>query len=272
MDSIPSASVPELQANPDIRLSLNEYPSPMRIIFNLNNALVQDVAVRKAIAYAIDRDEISTKAFAGIQPPEYAMYPSLITWASNSEDVLPSFNIAAAIQTLEDAGYTKDADGYYVRGLTLDVFEAAGYPDTAKLMAATLKQAGIELIVQVHEFNAWYQKVGLDRDFIIEMQGGFMGPDPSALRDRIGTDQGSNYASYSNPEVDELLAKCVQTGVQDERAAYLKEVQKILVQDLPYINIVAYAAYDANRTNVINLPIDGTGKWGWAEFTYAQIN
>ncbi len=272
MDSIPAASVPELQANPDVRLTLNEYPSPMRIIFNLDNSLVQDLAVRKAIAYAINRDEISAKAFAGIQPPEYAMYPSLIAWASNSEDVLPSFDIAAAIQTLEDAGYEKDADGYYVRGLTLDVFEAAGYPDTAKLMAATLKQAGIELIVQVHEFNAWYQKVGLDRDFIIEMQGGFMGPDPSALRDRIGTDQGSNFAAYSNPKVDELLTLCVQTGVQEERAEYLKEAQKILAQDIPYINIVAYAAYDANRTNVINLPIDGAGKWGWAEFTYAQIN
>jgi len=272
LESVPSASVPELLANADIRMALNEYPSPMRIVFNLSNELVQDVAVRTAIAYAIDRDEISEKAFAGIQPPEYAMYPSLIEWASNQEDVLPSFDIEAAIQTLEDAGYTKDADGYYVRGLTIDVFESAGYPDAAKLMAATLKQAGIELTVQVHEFNAWYQKVGIERDFILELQGGFMGPDPSALRDRIGTGQGSNYAAYSNEEVDNLLALCVQTGVQADRATYLKQVQKILAQDIPYINIVAYAAYDANRANVTNLPIDGTGQWGWSEYTYTQIN
>lgn len=205
-------------------------------------------------------------------PPEYAMYPSLIAWASNTEDVAPAFSVENAEQTLIDAGYTKDADGYYVRGLTIDVFSSSAYyADAAKLIAANCAKAGIELSVNVLEYNSWSQKVGTERNFQLEMQGGFMGPDPSAMRDRIGSGQGSNYSGYSNAEVDELLQKAVATGVTEERAGYFKAVQKILAEELPYVNILAYAGYDAHGANVENLPIDGTGKWGWNEYTYTRF-
>jgi len=167
-EAVPTANVEEIEANGNIRLALNEYPSPMRILFNLKNKKVEDLEVRKAIATAINREEISEKIFNGVQKSEYSFYPSLIEWASNSKDIAPAFNIEAAKKILEDAGYTQDANGYYITGITIDVFEGFGYPDTAKLMEATLKQAGIELIVQVHEYNAWSEKVSQQRDFILE--------------------------------------------------------------------------------------------------------
>lgn len=270
-ENVPTANVQELENSGFIRLALNEYPSPMRIIFNLKEDKVSDVEVRRAIATAINREEISTKIFNGVQKPEYNFYPSLIEWASNFEDRSPDFNIEKARKILEDAGYTLDSNGYYVRGITIDVFEGFGYPDSAKLMEATLKQAGIELIVQVHEFNAWYEKVGERRDFILEMQGGFMGPDPAALAKRLGTGVNSNYGEYSNARFDQLCAEAAATGDKSERARLYKEAQKILSEDLPYIPIVAYAGYDANNSNFINLPIDGEGKWGWAEFTFTEM-
>lgn len=271
LETIPAGSVEELKANKNIRMALNEYPSPMRLIFNLKDKKVQDVNLRKAIATAINKEEISQKIYAGVQKPEYNMYPSLIKWVSNSEETSPHFSIEEAQKILEDAGYKKDANGFYVTGLTIDVFDGGGYPDAAKLIEATLNQAGIGTKIQVHEFNAWSEKVGNKRDFIMEMQGGFMGPDPAALAKRFGTGQGSNYASYSNAEFDELLVQGAATGDQEKRAEYYKKAQALLARDLPYVPIVAYAGYDANSTKFINLPIDGAGKWGWAEFTYTDI-
>ena len=271
LENVPSANVEELLANPDVRLALNEFPSPMRIIFNLENPLVQDLAVRKALATAIDRDEISQKIFTGIQQPEYTMYPQIAKWVANTEQTAPHFNTAEAMAILEDAGYTKDANGFYVTGLEIDVFEGYGYPDAAKLMKATMAEAGIELLVNVHEFNAWFEKVGTNRDFVLEMQGGFMGPDPAALAKRYSTGAGSNYASYSNLDFDEICEIAAATGDTNERARLYKEAQAILAEDLPFIPIVSYAAYDANAANVINLPIDGSGKWGWAEYTFTDI-
>ena len=271
LTSVPTPYVDQLLADPSIVMDLNEYPSPIRILFNCLDETVKDLAVRKAICMCIDREEASVKASANIMPPEYAMYPALIAWASNTEDLPPAFDIAAAEQTLIDAGYTKDADGYYLH-LTIDCFSSNSvYPDTAKLIAANCKKAGIDLQVNVLEYNAWSQKVGTERNFQLEMQGGFMGPDPSALRDRVGSGQGSNYSGYSNAEVDELLQKAVETGVTEERAEYFKAAQKILAEELPYVNVLAYASYDAHGANVENLPIDGTGKWGWNEFTFTRF-
>jgi peptide/nickel transport system substrate-binding protein len=271
IDAVPDAYVDQLKADAKFRLDLNEYPSPVRIIFNLKNEKVGDKAVRQAIAYCIDRESISDKVYGGTMPPEYSAYPSMIEWASNTTDTYPKANIQKAIETLEAAGYKKDANGYYVSGLTLDVFDSMNCPDTAKLIASACKEAGIEINVQVSEYNAWSQKVGKDRNFIIEMQGGFMGPDPSALRDRIGSNQASNYGFYSNAQVDDYLAKAVATGEQDERAKNFKAAQKILVDELPYINIVAYAQYEGANAKVKNLPIDGTGKWGWQEYTFTYF-
>lgn len=271
LESVPAANVDELLGNKNIRMVLNEYPSPIRIIFNFNSELVSDVNIRKAIATAIDKEEISQKIFNGVQKPEYNMYPSLIEWASNSEDTSPRFDIEGAMKILEDAGYKKDADGFYIRGITMDIFEDGGCPDIAKLMAASLEKAGIELKIQVHEFNAWNDKVVVQRDFMIEMQGGFMGPDPAALEKRFATGEFNNLGSYSNKKFDELLVKAVATGVQEDRAILYKEAQKIMAEELPYVPIVAYAGYDANDVGFINLPIDGTGKWGWQEYTFTDI-
>lgn len=196
---------------------------------------------------------------------------TIIEWATNSEDTAPKFNIEEARRILEEAGYVKDADGFYIRGLTIDVFEGGGYPDAAKLMSATLAQAGIELTVQVHEFNAWNEKVTVQKDFMLELQGGFMGPDPHALYKRLGTGQADNLGNYSNAEFDELCLKAITIGDMKERAKLYKQAQAILAEEIPYIPLVAYAAYDANNAKFINLPIDGTGKWGWQEYTFTDI-
>ncbi|HAE41616.1 MAG TPA: peptide ABC transporter substrate-binding protein [Clostridiales bacterium] len=272
LEAIPPANVEELIANSDIRMMLNEYPSPTRIVFNLNHELVQDVNVRRAIATAVDKEEISLKVYNGVRKPEYAMYPEMIEWVSNTEETSPSYSIEKAVEILESAGYTKDADGYYVRGITLDVYDDFGYSDVAKLMEATLRQAGIEIIVQVNEFNVWFEKVVIDRDFILELQGGFMGPDPSQLGLRYGSGSYGNFAAYSNPDFDELMREGIKTDNQEERAAIYREAQALLARDLPFFPIVGDAFYDANSVRFTNLPIDGEGKWGWQEYTYTDMN
>lgn len=270
-ENFPTSSLKEMEADENLRVIINEYPSPVRMIFNVTKDKVSDVAVRKAIATAIDRDEISEKVFNGVQKPEYNLYPSLIEWASNSEDTAPKFNISEASKILEEAGYTKDADGFYVSGLTMDVFEGSGYPDTAKLIKATLEEAGVGVEIQVHEYNAWNQKVGDERDFMIELQGGFMGPDPAALATRVQTGMTFNWGGYSNAKVDELLSQGASTSDEDERAGYYKEAQKIISEELPYVNIVTFAGPEVNSTRFVNLPYDGQGKWGWADYSHVEM-
>lgn len=271
LENVPAANTDQLLQDENIRMELNRYPSPMRLIFNMKNEKLQDVAVRKAISLAINREEISQKVFHGFQKPEYSMYPSLIETYANTEDVSPQFNIDEATRTLEEAGYKKDKDGYYIRGLQLEVFEGGGYPDAAKLIEASLKKAGIEVKINVSEYNAWAEKVGTNHDYVMELQGGFMGPDPSALEARYATEKSNNWSQYSNPEFDKLVAQANMESDLTKRAELYKKAQKILADEAVFVPIIEFASYDANSNRYTNLPIDGEGKWGWAEFTFTEM-
>ena len=270
LENIPDAEYATLSTYDTLRLMPNVYPSPYYIAFNFNEPVVQDVAVRQAVAMCIDRESICEKVYAGNREPEYAFYPS-ISWASNQEDVAPSFDPAAAEQVLIDAGYTKDADGFYVT-LPFDCFEGSGLPDVAKLLQSDCAKAGINLEINVMEYNAWNDKVAIQKNFVVEMQGGFQGPDPAALASRVGTNGSMNQSSYSNAEVDELFAQAVQISDQDQRAELYRQVQAILADELPIVPIVQFISYDACGANITNTPNDGAGKWGWAEWTFADIN
>ena len=269
MQNVPSAYVDQLLADPNYRMIQDIYPSPYRIIFNVNDSVVGDLAVRKAIALCINREDISAKVYANIMPPEYSAYPSCVTWCSNTTDVYPSQDIEAAKKVLEDAGYTKDADGYYVRGIEWEVFE--GMQDMANLIIASCKEAGIEIKLNLSEYNAWAQKVGPEGNYMMEAQGGFMGPDPAALATRYGTGSNSNYAGWSNAEFDALCAEGAATGDTAKRAELYKAAQKLIIEELPAINVVGYASYTVCPANLKNAPEDGAGQWGWADWNYAYF-
>lgn len=268
---VPDAFLEQLQNDDNFRLDRDFYPSPWRYIFNLKEEKVADLAIRQAIAHCVDRKDMSEKVTGGIMPPEWSAYPAVVEWAANTEDIYPDVDIEKARQILEDAGYEADSEGYYIRGLTLDAFEGQ-LVDMTRLLIANCAKAGIEIELIVSEFNAWAEKVGPGGDWMIEAQGGFMGPDPAALASRYGTGSGSNYASYENPEFDELCRQAAAEGDQEKRAELYKEAQKLLIRDLPAINVLSWAGYQVARANLKNLPIDGAGKWGWNEYTFTYFD
>lgn len=271
LEMVPGDSLEQLLADENFRMDLNPYPSPWRYIFNLENEKVADPAVRKAIALCVDRAEASEKVSNGIMPPEFTAYPHMMEWVANTEDTYPDVDLEEAKKVLEEAGYEKDADGFYVRGLTMDLFEGP-LVDMARLLVANAKEVGIEIELIVSEYNAWAEKVVRGGDWIMEAQGGFMGPDPAALYTRFGSNSTSNYASYNNPEFDELCIKAAGESDQEKRAELYKEAQALLVRDLPAINVLAFENYEAASAKLKNLPIDGTGQWGWAEYTFTYFS
>ena len=135
---MPSTRAAEVEAAGGIVVTSQVNPTPLRMIFNMSDERLTDVAVRRAIAMCVDRDDISVKVSAGAMPPDNCMYPPVIEWCSNTTDVAPDCDLAAAEQCLIDAGYTKDENGYYVSGLEIDTFEFAGLPDICKLVVSNM--------------------------------------------------------------------------------------------------------------------------------------
>ncbi len=268
--AIPDSEAISLLNNDDYTLNLNTLPSPTYMFFNFEDETLAQLAVRKAIAMCINREEISTKVFNGIRQPEWNFYPSIIDWVSNSDAPAPAYDVEGTKAVLEEAGFTQDADGYYVRGLVLDCFSTDSNPDIAKLIVASCEEAGIEITVNSMEYQAWTQKVS-DHNFQLAIMGGFQGPDVTALYSRVGTDQNLNYGGYSNARVDELFTLGLNSTDNEIRKPYYHEIQEILSQELPIVPIVQYATYHVQASYVVDTPQECVGRASWNEFSYTDI-
>ncbi len=271
MGNIPATEVDAMMANDDYTLNLSSLPSPVYLVFNFNDDVVSNLAVREAIARCVNRTEIGQKVYSGIRQPETHFYPSIISWVSCPDYPAPDFNIQEAKAILEAAGYTQDAEGYYIRGLVLDCYTTDSFPDVAKLFVASCKEAGIEVSVNASEYQAWNQKCSTEKNFQMTLMGGFQGPDVSDLSGRVGTGGASNLGSYSNAKVDALFELGMTSTDQDVRRPYYYQIQKILSEELPIVPFVQYQTYTAQASYVINTPIECAGKVSWNSYALTDI-
>lgn len=269
LQNVPSANVVEVQENEDYNIGCLSAGRRYQMCFNMNGEATGDLAVRQAIAKAINRDEISEKGTNGLQEPAIGFYPPFLDWAYNGQADIGEQDVEGAIKILEDAGYTKDADGYYLH-FGLEVFNYGNYEDCAKVIKAQLAEIGIDVTIEAMEEGAWAEKV-MSGDYDLCMLAGFQGPDPDNMTSRVGTNGGFNVSFYSNTKVDELLAKARVLVDQEERGELYKEVQSILAEDLPIVPLVEYAGYYACPSYITGIPFIDTEVADVAPFNFAKV-
>ncbi len=118
---------------------------------NLTNPLLGQLAVRQAIALAIDRAEVSQRGESGYEPPANQtgiVLPTYQAWYDKTLDTT-AYDVAKATQTLEAAGFTKGSDGIYkdAKGnrLSFTIKTISGYTDwdsSVQVIQQELKAAG----------------------------------------------------------------------------------------------------------------------------------
>src|SRR5262249_49307208 len=138
---------------------------------NLTVTPLNDVAVRRAIAYAVDREKAAQLAEDGQVPAGNqvgVVTPTFQNWIDPGAKALDdyTFNVPKAQQTLESAGYKKGSDGIYVspkgKRLSFTVINQSGYSDWVAAMQTikqSLKSAGIEINVSNLSSDAYFQKL-----------------------------------------------------------------------------------------------------------------
>ncbi|MBF4569987.1 ABC transporter substrate-binding protein [Plantibacter sp. VKM Ac-2880] len=221
-----------------------------------------DPAVRQAVYYALNRDQLNSLAFqntASEMSPTFALTSTqqdLISPAI-AEPIAPSKPDAAkAAGLLEGAGWTKGSDGVYEQGgekLSMTVEVVTGWTDyitAIDTMAQQLKAAGIELKVAQSSWNEWTDKKSKGNyQLAIDSLGQGAASDPYYLYDKyfntaftaaVGEVAPQNVARFSDPEVDAALATLKSTNPEDTaaRQAQFDIIQAKIVADMPYIPIM----------------------------------
>lgn len=272
---IPTTDLPGIIADTEHYYTVEQvWPSPWYIAFNLKEGPFADPLVREAIAYGVDREDVSIKATGGYKPANNHLIPDNYVDAVNDDAKEPDFDPDKAMELLEKAGYTKNAEGYYFE-TTFTVM--AGFDDFCKVIADHMEKIGIKVTLDVLDFDIWSEKVMDNYDFEITALGGFQGPDVLGTTRRWVTGGSTNIPQYSRQEVDDLAAKAVAAATDEERNELMKQIQVYLREDLPQILIVNYADVQPFNNYIMGNPYvsveEGGSKEivGFSELTYVWL-
>jgi peptide/nickel transport system substrate-binding protein len=276
--------VPEVQAATYERLDGQENidtvdsPSPAftQLAFNLCpaelcpdanfNPAIQDLDVRKAIAYSVDRDRINEIANRGTSFVANGYLPTFYESFHEEPDEIYAFDPEKANQVLDDTGWTREGDGIRTKDgeeLSFNLVVRSESPSNiqaAKLISEMTREVGIEYNVEVVSVDKLTEltirsvdgKPAPDFDSFIWGWGG--DPyDPSFLLSLMTTDEigGSSDSFFSNEEYDGLFTE--QAGIFDveERKQLISRMNNILQEEVAYLVLTEDPNLQAYRTDRI---------------------
>jgi peptide/nickel transport system substrate-binding protein len=210
---------------------------------------LQDKVVRQALQLAMDKQQIIDVALLGLGSPGVALVPPGL--GDFYLDEPTAFNVDEANQMLEDAGY-KDTNGDGIRECLADQDCPTGdltfrfnFPDDidtapreADLIAGMWEQIGVKIEITSLDADTLTSVCCPSFDYDVILWGWGADPDPAfllgvAICDEITT--GFSETGYCNADYDDLYA---QQGVETDhatRVGIIQEMQRILVEDVPYI-------------------------------------
>jgi peptide/nickel transport system substrate-binding protein len=252
-DSIPTQRVSQLEG--DDSLSLAVTPSNDYWYLALNNAKPpwNDVRVRQAIAYGIDRDAIVAATSYGTAALNQLAIPEGNPWFTPYNTY--SYDIDRATSLLQEAG-SQPQD--------LDMLVTSEYPETvtaAQIIADNLAPLGITVNIRTVDFATWLDEQN-NGNFDMLMMGWLGNIDPDDFYyAQHHTDGTSNAQKFSDPEVDRLLdAGRVETD-RDARADDYAKAATLIADNVSYIYLYnpsviqawtpALHGYEARRDGAI---------------------
>jgi peptide/nickel transport system substrate-binding protein len=239
----PVQDLPIFEQDEEITVTGNENTNIRYMGINVQREPFDQLEVRQAMAMAIDRGPIIDAAVFGYGTPTNVIFPASY-WAGIESDI-PPVDVEGARALLESVGL---GDGFECQ-----IQSWAQYPflsNAAIVIQEQLRQIGIEGEVDLQE-NAVLLENYFGGNFDLSVTGTSAYVDPNdVIQGNFGTDQGSNGEGYSNEEVDRLILEGVATTDQEERAAIYGEIQRILLEELPWINLFIAEQYEAMKNYV----------------------
>lgn len=210
------------------------------LAFNLNEAPFDDVRVRQAMAYAIDKDALVETILCG-QSDKLISHMSPVMAAYYTEDIenAPYYDPEKAKELLKEAGYDEGELSFTIKVPS----SYSRHVNTGLMIKDMLADIGVNAEIEQIEWATWLEDVYADRKFqstIIGMAGKV---DPDKVFNRYETTFKRNMWNYSNPEYDKLIAEGKRETELEKRVEIYKQCQQYLVDD-------AVCVYTMDTSNI----------------------
>ena len=269
---VPSAEMTTLESDPGFEVLFFEKPGVAQVYhLNAEKSPTSDLAVRRAMNYAIDQETISQAIFQGARPPAYGLLmPSSPYYNAEIADMYP-YDPDKAIEVLEAAGWmdpTGGGTGTRMKDGELLVVDFVTYPGfvaeaPAEMAQAMLRKVGIQMNITVLTGGAMMEQAGMLGSPFHSCVCGDSSVDTAmelyyfCHSDMLGV---FNFSHYATEEIDALIDEALSTTDLGVKEANCKEVQRIwMEQALCTPTVCATMVWGANASlkDVVFTP-DGT--------------
>jgi len=237
---IPIGQRAATEADPNLKDGVIIHPILGLYYYGMNlqaEPFKDNLALREAIIYAIDRQNICDVINEGISTPATGFVPPGIPgFQENAMEY--TYDPEMAKQKLEEAGYP-NGDGLPV--LNLGFNTGSGHEKIAEAIQADLAEIGITMEIEGFEWGTMLEKAKSGE--IIFYRLGWLADYPTMdnfLYPLFYSKSSDNYSDYNNPEVDKLLVEARSTIDEDERIAKYREVEKMILKDAAFAPIYFY--------------------------------
>lgn len=236
-----------------------------RIALNLDNPILADVEVRRALLHGIDRQAITDALFQGLQPVAHSIQGTVSPYFT--EDVPTyDFDPELALQMLADAGWTPGPDGICTNGngdrLSFEFVTTAGNAtreQIALVIQSQLREICVEtnnVFVPLPEYNGEYARRRNFTGMIMSSIEFSLGSSPRIV---LGSDAipsadnswvGNNFSGYRNEEMDNLISELESSLDEESQISLWADVQRIFSEDLPMLPLYFYTTAWVAPTNL----------------------
>jgi len=231
------------------------------IELNLRKKPFDDVRVRRALQYAIDRNFLAQKLLVGQVTPADSILASGNPFYSRASLVEYPYSLDKAKRLLDEAGLKPDAHGIrFSFNLDIAKWSENVHVPMAEYVREQLKKIGVQVTLRnFPDFPSWAKDVG-SWNYDATTNGIWNYPDPTIGVDRLFACANirhlvwTNTEGYCNKSVDELMAKAADATDPAQRKKLYGEFQHAISTDEPLLMMVQGSYATASHTYVKDLP------------------
>lgn len=239
------------------------------IDMNMDNPILKDVNVRKALVHAINREELSKALFEGKQEPAVHSISPIDPWFTKDPKkiTLYPYNRRQASRLLDKAGWKMEKDGYrYKDGkkLSLQFMTTAGNKTrevVQTLLQSQWKSVGVEVNIKNEPARVFFGETTRKRAYgALAMYAWISSPESSqrstlhssSITQEANSWSGQNYTGWANKKVDGLLDAIDLEFDSKKRTEMVHQVLAEYTKDLPVIPLYY-------RSDIAVIPTNMTG-------------
>ncbi len=224
---------------------------------NLDNPLLADKRVRKALVYALDRETLSQRLFAGRQPVAHSSV-SPLDWIYDPDVPTYPYDPDQAKALLDEAGWSVIEKGirHNAAGerLTLELMTTAGNRSrelVEQVLQSMWRQVGIDVRIRNEPARVFFGETVSKRKFTGAAMFAWLSSPESVPRTTLRSDQipteanswsGQNYTGFKNAEMDALIDAIEVELDRAKRKDLWRRLQRLYVEELPVIPLYWRAA------------------------------